>query len=116
MEIDLNAEIAAVQRDLIFFREECLPAFLGHPIAEYVPENASEDLRDLIVARAGNIFAWRGAAVQLAEALPLGRLTPDAVLLDCDDFREFLFQEATSSFVFRDRRIVWQIGLYMSQE
>lgn len=115
-DIDPRAEIAAVQRELTCFRDECLPAFLGGPTLECVPENASPALREHIVTVAGTPSAWRRAALRLAEYLPLGPLPKDALALGSEDFGEFLFQAATPSFAFGDGRIVWRIELFMPLE
>lgn len=115
-EIDLPAEIARVQRELTFFREECLPAFLGAPILEYVPKNASDALRDHIFTAAGSLSSWQRTAARLADDLPLGPLPPEATGPSRDDFREFLFQSATPSFTIRAGRIVWGIELFVVGE
>jgi hypothetical protein len=52
----------------------------------------------------------------LAELLPLGPLGANAAKISREDFKEFLFQEATPSFCVRERRIVWQITLFMDLE
>src|SRR5215475_2500126 len=93
--LDLRAEIARVQAELMIFREECLPAFLG-PVPDLFADGMSETLQRHIVAVAGRLSEWQDAALRLAEYLPLGPLPSDAPTLDRKDFDRFLFQGGQS--------------------
>jgi hypothetical protein len=77
--LDLRAEIARVQAELIVFRKECLPAFLGGPVQDFLADGMSERLQRHIVAVAGRLSEWQDAALRVAEYLPLGPLPSDAV-------------------------------------
>src|SRR5262245_30365309 len=111
--LDLRAEIARVQAELVVFRKECLPAFLGGPVQDFLADGMSEALQRHIVAVAGRLSQWQEAARRLAEYLPLGPLPSNAPTLDRQDFDRFLFQQARPAFVIRDGRIVWRIELFV---
>ena len=111
--LDLRAEIARAQAELIVFRKECLPAFLGGPVQDFLADGMSEWLQRHIVAVAGRLSEWRDAALRLAEHLPLGPLPSDAPTLDRKDFDRFLFQGASPAFVIRSGRIAWRIELFV---
>jgi hypothetical protein len=112
-EINIRTEIARVQGEIVLFRERCLPAFFGDPVHEVFDEDYAEWVREKIVTRAGSLSKWQGTTSQLAELLPLGPLPANSLKICRDDFKEFLFQEATPSFCFRERRIVWKIRLFV---
>jgi hypothetical protein len=59
--LDLRAEIARVQAELIVFRKECLPAFLGGPVQDFLAEGMTEWLKRHIVAVAGRLSEWQDA-------------------------------------------------------
>jgi hypothetical protein len=113
VDIDLKAEVARVQQELAFFRKECLPAFLGGPVQDFLADGMSEWLQQHIVAVAGRLSEWQDATLRLAEYLPLGPLPSDAPTIDRNDFDRFLFQEASPAFVIRGGRIAWRIELFM---
>lgn len=113
VEINLKAEIARVQAELIAFRDEYLPAFLGGPVEDFLSDGMSERLQQHIVAVAGRLSEWLDAARRLSEYLPLEPLPSNSPALERQDFARFLFQEASPGFVVRDGRIVWRIGLFM---
>jgi len=115
-DIDLRDVVARVQGELTFFRRECLPAFLGGPVQDFLSDGMSESLKAHIVAVAGRLSEWQDAAGRLAEYLPLGPLPADAPCPDRDHFSRFLFQEATPAFVVREGRISWRIELFMPLE
>jgi hypothetical protein len=112
-EIDIRAEIAKVQAELIFFRERCLLAFFGTSIHEVFQQEYTDWVQEKIETRAGAESNWRRATSRLAELLPLGPLPENAAKISRGDFRDFLFQEATPSFCVREGRIVWKISLLM---
>jgi hypothetical protein len=112
-EIDIRAEIAKVQGELIFFREACLPAFFGTAIHEVFQEGYVEWVRERILTRAGAVSDWQRATGRLAELLPLGLLPENAAKVSRDDFREFLLQPAAPGYCVRERRIIWRIRLFM---
>lgn len=109
-QIDIRAEIVRVQGEVIFFRDKCLPAFFDTPIDAVFEGEYADWVRE---KSDGRLSKWQEATRRLAELLPLGPLAPNAAKLSREDFREFLFQEATSSFCIRDGRIVWSIRLFM---
>jgi hypothetical protein len=113
MHIDIRAEIARVQAELVFFRDKCLPAFFGTPIHEVFHDQYAHWVQEKIVTRAGAVSNWQRATCRLAELLPLGPLGANSPSISRDDFRDFLFQEATPSFCVEEGRIVWRITLYM---
>lgn len=113
MQIDIKSEVARLQRELIRFRQEYLPALLAVPPEDYLPDNLNAGLRDRIITISGNRAGWQGATSRLAEALPLGQLPPDATPLDRADFQRFLFQPATPTYAFREGRIAWRVQLFM---
>lgn len=111
--VDLRAEIATVQAELTLFREECLPAFLGGPVQDFIADGMSERLQHHIVAVAGRLSEWQDAARRLADYLPLGPLPANAPTLDRQHFARLLFQEARPAFLTRGGRIIWRIELFM---
>src|ERR1700733_11639341 len=113
--LDIRTEIATVQTELVLFRERVLPAFFGTPIHEVFQEEYAEWVHEKIVTRAGAVSNWQRATSHLAELLPLGPLPPNSSKMSREDFKEFLFQEATPSFCVRGGRIVWQIGLFVDR-
>lgn len=112
-EIDIRAEVAKVQDELVLFRDKCLPAFFGTPIDEVFHEQYAEWVQ---VTHAGTASNWERATCHLADLLPLGPLPGNSSKIDREAFREFLFQPAKPSFSVRDGRIVWLITLYMDLE
>ncbi len=116
MDEGVKAEVARVQQELAFFRRECLPAFLGGSVQDFLSDGMSEFLKGHIVAVAGRLSEWQDAAGRLAEYLPLGPLPGDAPSPERQDFARFLFQEAAPAFVVREGRIVWRIELFISVE
>lgn len=112
---DIRAEIAKVQSELRLFRERCLPAFFGTPIDPVFQTQYGEWVAEKF-GRNPPLSNWQEATCRLAELLPLGPLPEDSSKINRDDFKEFLFQSAKPSFSVRERRIVWQITLYMDLE
>lgn len=110
--IDLKAEIAKVQKELVFFRQACLPAFLDDPSPDFLGDEYAEWVREKIQG-IGRLSDWQRATNRLADLLPLGPLSSDSPRMNRKDFREFLFQEATPSFCIKTGKIVWEIGLFM---
>jgi hypothetical protein len=109
-QIDIRAEVGTVQRELLFFRDRCLPALFETPLdavfeceyADWVHEKGN-----------GRLSEWQEATRRLADLLPLGPLAPNAPTLSREAFKEFLRQEATPAFCFREERIVSQIRLFV---
>ena len=112
-DIDLKAEVARVQKELTCFRGECLPAFLGGSVRDFLLDGMSDFLQSHIVAVAGRLSEWRDAAARLADFLPLGPLPLDAPFPGREDFTRFLFQQATPAFTVRSGRVVWRVGLFI---
>jgi hypothetical protein len=98
---DLRDEIARVRRELVAFRDICLPALVE-------PAGNAGYSYDL----ARPLDSWRGAVDVLIDGLPEfvageGSLPPDPA-----EYAEYLFQPVTaSSHVVRDGRIAWRIEL-----
>jgi len=109
-DIDIRTEVAMVQGELLFFRERVLPALLETPLDAVFESEYADWVRE---KSNGRLSEWQEATSRLADLLPLGPLAPNAPKLSREDFKEFLFQEATPSFCFRDGRIVWQIMLFV---
>jgi hypothetical protein len=112
-EIDIRAEIAKVQGELIFFREACLPAFFGTAIHEVFQDEYVEWVREKLLTRAGEVSNWQRETNHLAELLPLGPLPENAAKISRDEFRDFLLQPAAPGYCVRERRIIWRIRLFM---
>jgi hypothetical protein len=109
--IDIRAEIAKVQGELLSFRDRILPASFETPLDVVFQTKYA----DLVRAKTnGRLGEWQEATRRLADLLPLGPLASSTI--NREDFKEFLFQEATPSFCVRDGRIIWQITLYMDLE
>ncbi len=109
-QIDIRAEIARVQGELVVFRQRVLPALFETPLdavfeceyADWVNEKSN-----------GRLSEWQEATRRVAELLPLGPLTSSKICRD--DFKEFLLRGATPSFCVEDGRIVWKIGLFVDR-
>jgi hypothetical protein len=114
-QIDIRAEIGTVQKELLFFRDRCLPAFFGMPIHECFEGEYAQWVQEKIATRAGAASNWQRATCRLAELLPLGPLPANSPTISRDDFREFLFQEATPGHCVREGRIIWQIRLFVDR-
>jgi hypothetical protein len=109
-QIDIRAEIAKVQGELLSFRERVLPALIGTPLDAVF----DSDYGDWVRGKSdGRLSEWREATRRLADLLPLGQLAPNAPKLSREEFKEFLRQEATPSFCLREGRVVWQIRLFV---
>jgi len=105
-ELDIRGEMARVRRELVAFRDVCLPAFLEPAgIAGY-----TDDL-----SRPWG--SWRGGVDRLLDALPEIDTGESPLPPDPADYAEFLFQRVTaSSHVVRDGRIFWKIELAVEWE
>jgi hypothetical protein len=109
-QINIRAEVAKVQNELVLFRDKCLPAFFGTTIHEVF----GAEYCDWVHQKRNSGFPeWQEATRRLAELFPLGPLVSSKI--SREDFREFLFQEATPSFCVREGRIVWNIRLFVDQ-
>jgi hypothetical protein len=106
--IDIKAEVAKVQGELLFFRERILPALFETPVDAVFGSEYGDWVRE---KSDGRLSEWQEATRRLAELLPLGPLASSTI--SSEDFREFLVQEATSSFCVRDGRIIWQVRLFV---
>ena len=111
--IDIRAEIARVQEEVVCFRDRCLPTFLGDRVHEVFQEEYCEWVREKIVTRAVSLSEWQEATHRLADLLPLGPLAPNALKLSREVFKEFLRQEATPAFCVREGRINWRNRLFV---
>ncbi len=110
--IDIRAEIARVQGELLFFREGCLPAFFGRPIHEVFHDQYGEWAAEKF-GRNPPLSNWQRATRRLAELLPLGPLASSTI--SRENFSEFLFHEAMPSFCVQEGRIVWAIRLFVDR-
>jgi len=115
-EYDFSADIAKVQVELIFFRDQCLPAFLDGDVDESQGEAHAQWVQKKIHNVAGQLSDWLTATNRLSDFLPLGPLTADSPKLSRNDFTDFLFQEASPHMSVQDGKINWQIRLFMSPE
>jgi hypothetical protein len=109
-DIEIRAEVAEVQGELLSFRERVLPALFETPLDAVFGEDYCDWVRE---KNNGPLSNWQEATRRLAELLPLGPLTSSTI--SREDFKEFLFQEATPSFCFREGRIVWNIRLFVDK-
>jgi hypothetical protein len=109
-QIDIKAEVAKVQGELRSFRERVLPAVFETPLDAVF----GDDYADWVRERSnGRLSEWQGATRRLVDLLPLGPLTSSTI--SREDFKEFLFQEATPSFSVEMGRIVWDIRLFVDR-
>jgi hypothetical protein len=100
-QFDIMGEVAKVRRDLVAFRDICLPALVD-------PAGPARHIDDL----ARPLNSWQGAVNRLLDALPDHATGEKPSLADPVDYAEFLFQPVTaSSHVVRDGRIFWRIEL-----
>lgn len=107
-QLDIRAEVAKVQDELLVFRDKCLPAFFGTPIHEVFHDEYVEWVRG---KSNGRLSEWQEATSRLDELLPLGPLGSSTI--NRADFKDFLFQSATPGHCLRDGRIVWKISLFV---
>jgi len=105
-EIDLNAEIARLQEELMFFRTECLPAFL-----KLVPEG--DRFPDQVRKPSANqISQWQSATGRLTEMLPIGLSENEPTLLRSEEYAQFMREQGEPSYTYRNERIIWNISLF----
>ena len=114
--VDLNAEIARVQGELITFRTEYLPALIGTPLVQLMPDYVPDCLLSLTLQFAGRLSEWQDAAIRLAASLPLGVADRRAAPLHYDAYAQFMFQPATGSFSYLNGRIAWEMSLFANLE
>ncbi len=108
----LRAEIARVHRELVAFRDQCLPAFFepGGPLPWPIPPAAKARLDAL----ARPPWSRRDAANRLLDALPINPPSEADSPLDRAEYEDFLLGPVpTSLHVVRDGRIVWRIELHV---
>ncbi len=103
-------DIAKVQSELIAFRDEFLPEFLGLPLLESLPDYMPNHLRAQVVETSHRLSSWQKAVDKLSEALPFANHSE----LRAEDFNDFMFQEATPAFSRSTDGIRWKIGLFVS--
>ncbi|MGD0900754.1 MAG: hypothetical protein ABR915_23220 [Thermoguttaceae bacterium] len=101
----LKAEIAKVQLELTVFRDEYLPVFLDLPPYDTPHSVAAQEIED-----SNRLLPWYEAVTKLGEALPLPGTHIAA--LNAEDFKQFMFQEATPAFSISNGSIRWRIGLF----
>lgn len=106
--IDIRAEVANVQEELLSFRHRVLPALFETPLDAVFEGEYTDWVRE---KSNGRLSEWQAATRRLAELLPLGPLASSK--LSREDFKDFLFQDAKPSFCVRDGRIVWNVGLFV---
>jgi len=110
-QIDIRAEIARVQAELVLFRERCLPAFFGTPIDPVFETKYGEWVAEKF-GRNPPLSNWQRATCRLAELLPLGPLPANSSSISREAFQEFLHQPFTPSYCVRERRIIWQMRIF----
>jgi len=112
-EIDIGAEIARVQSELILFRDKLVPAILRTPFDPLV--NEDEQYVEIMQARIAQlrrpISDWQRAACRLAELLPLGPLPANSSKISRRSLRDFLSEKASPDFRIQGGRIIWEIEL-----
>ena len=108
--IDIRAEVAKVQGELLSFRLRILPALFETPLDAVFGEDYALWVR---VKSKGRLSEWQEATRRLADLLPLGPLACSKI--DRERFRDFLVQGATPLFSVREGRIVWNIGLFVDR-
>jgi hypothetical protein len=109
-EINIRAEVATVQAELLFLRERVLPALFGTPLNAVFDGDYADWVRE---KSNGRLSEWQEATRRLTELLPLGPSAPNSAKISRDDFKEFLFQDATPSYCVREGSILWQIRLFV---
>ena len=115
-ELDFRADIAKVQAELIFFRDQCLPAFLNGDSYEFRGDSHAQWVHQKIHKVAGRLSDWQTATNRLSDFLPLGPTTADSPKLSRNDFTDFLIKDASPRMSLQDGKINWQIRLLMSPE
>ncbi len=99
--LDIRGEVARLHRELVSFRDDCLPALINSA----GPAGYADDL-------ARPLRHWQGAVDRLLDALPSTETGGKPPPPDPVAFAEYLFQPVTaSSHVVRDGRIAWRIEL-----
>ena len=106
--IDIRAEIAKVQGELVLFRDKCLPALFQTPIDGVFEGEYADWVRE---KTDGRLSEWREATRRLVDLLPLGPLAFSTI--SREDFEQFLFQDATPSYCVQEGRIGWRIRLFV---
>jgi hypothetical protein len=109
-------EIAKVQAELIAFRDEYLPAFLGRPLLESMPDHTPDFVRAQAMETSHRPSSWWEAIGTLSEALPVANDSTDNTVLRADDFKDFMFEEARPAFSQSAGGIHWRISLFISLE
>jgi hypothetical protein len=109
-QIDIRAEVAEVQGELVLFRDRVLPALFETPLDAVFEGDYSDWVRE---KSNGRLFEWQEATRRLADLLPLGPLACSKI--ERERFRDFLVQGATPSFSVREGRIIWNIGLFVDR-
>ena len=105
----MGSEIAKVQSELVVFRDEYLPVLLDRPLADSIPEA-------LWTPASQQLFSWQQAVTRLGDLLPLSINDNRATPVNAEDFKDFMFQEASPSYSISDHGIHWWIGLFSNAE
>src|ERR1700722_12872939 len=108
--IDIRAEVAEVQGELLFFRERILSALFETPLDAVFEAEYADWVRE---KSKGRLSEWQEATRRLADLLPLGPMTSSK--LSRDDFRDLLFQQTPPSFFVEAGRIIWKIELFVDR-
>lgn len=109
-QIEIKAEVANVQAELLSFQERVLPALFETPIDVAFDGDYADWVHE---KRNGRLSEWQEATRRLADLLPLGPLACSKI--DRERFRDLLVQGATPSFSVREGQIVWNIGLFVDR-
>ncbi len=109
-QIDIRAEVAKVQSELVFFRERVLSALFETPLDAVF----DGDYANWVAGKSkGRLSEWQETSRRLAELLPLGPL--DSSTISREHFSEYPVQGANPSYCVEEGRIVWNIGLFVDR-
>ena len=108
----MESEIAKVQSELVVFRDEYLPAFC-RPLHEIEPDSLLDQVR---TQPSPSLSTWQQAVTRLGDSLPLSIKDSRATPVNAEDFKDFMFQEASPSYSISDHGIHWWIGLFNNTE
>ena len=86
-DLNIKYEIAKVQTELIFFRDQCLPAFLDREVDDSLGEEYAEWVREKIQAVAGPLSGWQRATASQVASATIGKNQQEITVATNSDSR-----------------------------